>query len=223
MGSTACAQERISNRSYFKKFLKSNTEKSLLIIGENHGSSVGPQIYPSLIGYLNKKTGMNSLLIEFGPSEAFFYTKYLKTGNEKHLNYTINAGAIEDWRIAWRKIYEYNKTLKKPLKIIGIDFDRSRTLGYALFSIFMAYDSQPAFIKPLLDEIKTDSFYNTYSMGYPLQKDVDWILKARDILRKNLPELQKFLKSEDMDVVSEIINNKALRYGKDDGRGRGYN
>src|SRR5699024_3136302 len=152
----------IDNINYFKKFYQSSAKKSLLILGENHASSVASTIYPDLIKYLNKKTGLNTLLIEFGPSEAYFYTKYLKTGDEKHLNYTIYAGAYKGWREAWRKLYKYNKTLDKPLNIIGIDFDRTRTMAYALYSIFMTYDKKPEFIQKLMDEISTDEFYNTY-------------------------------------------------------------
>ncbi len=177
---SASAQQKVANRNYFKKFLKSDSSKNLLIIGENHGSAVGSNIYPSLVKYLNKRSGLNALLIEFGPSEAFFYTKYLETGNEKHLNYTLYAGGVKGWREAWRELYAYNKTLKKPLQIIGIDFDRARTLAYALFSVFMAYDTAPSFIKPLLDEIKTDEFYKSYTIGYPTKKDIQWTTKTKE-------------------------------------------
>lgn len=207
-------QLNVSNRNYFKKFLKSDHSKNLLVIGENHGSSAGPELYPYLVKYLNRKTNLNTLLIEFGPSEAYFYSKYLETGNEKHLNYTINAGAIEDWRIAWREIYEYNKTLKNPLRIVGIDFDRTRTFAYALYSVFNAYDSLPEFIKPLLKEIQTNEFYKTYTIGYPTKKDIVWTSNTKALLQHHYAELRSLLQTKDLEMVTEILNNGAVNYAK---------
>lgn len=207
-------QGRIGDRRYFKKFLKPDNSKELLIIGENHGSSASSELYPSLVKYLNRKTGLNTLLIEFGPSEAYFYTKYLETGNEKHLNYTMYAGAIKDWRKAWQDLYKYNKTLKKPLRVIGIDFDRTRTMAYALFSMFRAYDSIPEFIKPLLKEIQTDEFYKTYTIGYPTKKDIAWATHTKLLLQQNFSELKSLLKPKDLEFVSEILKNKAVNYAE---------
>lgn len=213
---TSYGQKGVSNKGAFKKFFKENHTKSLIIVGENHAMAVGSDIYPELIKYLHKKTGLNSLLIEFGPSEAYFYTKYLETGNEKHLNYTLFAGGVKGWREAWREIYAYNKTLKKPLQIIGIDFDRTRTLAYALISVFMTYDTVPDYIKPLLDEIRTDEFYKTYTIGYPTKKDILWTSKTKELLQQHLEELTVFLKSKDLALISAILNNKAINYA--DGR-----
>ncbi len=216
ISTTAYGQEKISNRSYFKKFFKSENTKNLLVVGENHSSSVGSDIYPSLVKYLHRKTDMNTLLIEFGPSEAYFYTKYLKTGDEKNLNYTIYAGSYKGWREAWREIYKYNKTLRKPLKVIGIDFERTRTFAYALITIFKPYNSRPPFLDTLIKEIRTDEFYKTYTTGYPTKKDIEWTKNTKELLNKNLSALKLFLNAEDMETVSEILNNNAVNYA--DGR-----
>ncbi len=216
ISNTAHGQENISNKRYFKSFFKEDKNKNLLIIGENHSSAVGSDIYPTILKYLHRKTDMNTLLIEFGPAEAYFYTKYLKTGNEKHLNYTLYAGGYKGWRDAWREIYEYNKSLKKPLKIIGVDFDRTRTLAYALVSMFQSYDNRPAFVDTLLNEIRTDKFYKTYTIGYPTKKDIEWATNTKKILDSNHSILKIFLNSNDMEVVDEILKNKAVNYA--DGR-----
>lgn len=216
VNNAAYGQQKISNKSYFKKFFKADNNKNLLIVGENHSSSVGSDIFPALVKYLHRKTDMNTLLIEFGPAEAFFYSKYLKTGNEKHLNYTLYAGGYKGWRNAWREIYKYNKSLKQPLKITGIDFDRTRTLAYALVSIFQSYDNRPAFVDTLLNEIRTDKFYKTYSIGYPTKKDIEWATSTKKILDSNHSILKTFLNADDMEVVDEILKNKAVNYA--DGR-----
>ena len=212
ISATAHGQEKISNRSYFKKFFKEDKTKNLLIVGENHSSAVGSDIYPSLIKYLHRKTDVNTLLIEFGPSEAYFYTKYLNTGDEKHLNYTIYAGSYKGWRDAWREIYKYNKTLKKPLKVTGIDFERTRTFAYALITLFRPYDKRPAFVDTLIKEIRTDEFYKTYTTGYPTKKDIEWTKNTKELFQKNLPALKQFLNAEDWEVITEILNNKAVNY-----------
>lgn len=211
---TCQGQENILNKSYFKNFFKEDKNKNLLIIGENHSSAVGSDIYPTIIKYLHRKTDVNTLLIEFGPAEAYFYTKYLKTGNEKHLNYTIYGGTYKGWRKAWQEIYKYNKSLKKPIKITGIDFDRTRTFAYALVSMFQGYDNRPAFIDTLLNEIRTDSFYKTYTVGYPTKKDIAWANKTKEILKTNYSTLNLFLKPDDMEVIDEILKNKAVNYAE---------
>jgi hypothetical protein len=207
-----CGQETIDGRNHFRKFFKTDNSKNLLIIGENHSSSAGAEIYPPIIKDLNRTINLNTLLVEFGPSEAYFYTKYLETGNERHLNYTIYAGAIEDWRIAWRQLYQYNKTLKNPLKIIGIDFDRTRTFAYALYSMFSAYDSLPEFIKPLLKEIRTDDFYRSYTVGYPTKKDIEWTANTKSLLQKHVADLKLYLKPKDLEFVAQVLDNKAVNY-----------
>lgn len=212
---TTYGQEAISNKGYFKKFLRENNTKSLIIVGENHASAVSSNIYPGLIKYLHKKTGLNTLLIEFGPAEAYFYSRYLQTGDEKNLNYTIYAGAIKGWREAWREIYAYNKSLKNPLKFIGIDFDRTRTLAYALFSIFKAYDQRPDFVDSLMKVIRTDEFYKTYTIGYPTKKDIQWTSNTKSLLKEHFTELESFMSSKDLEVMSQILQNKAVGYDKD--------
>lgn len=206
-------QEKISNKDYLKKFFRASEKKSLLIVGENHASSVGSTIYPNLIEYFNKKNDLNTLLIEFGPAEAYFYSKYLETGNEKHLNYTIYAGSYKGWREAWRKIYKYNKGLEEPLEIIGIDFDRTRTLAYALFSILIKYDEKPDFVEVLLNEIKTDEFYNTYTTGYPTEKDKQWTSNTKELFKKHYWELKLLLSSHDLKIITNILENEGIGYG----------
>lgn len=209
-------QAEISNKAYFRKFLKPSHGKSLLILGENHGSMASAVMYPAFVKYLTRKTGLRSLLIEFGPSEAYFYNKYLETGNEKHLNYTLYAGAIREWRDAWKMLYDYNKKLKKPIKVIGIDFDRTRTMAYAIYSMFLNYDQKPQFVEALMKEISGPDFYSSYTIGYPNKKDIEWTNKTKALLRDNIDSLRNFLSEKDMKVFREILENKAVNYA--DGR-----
>ena len=204
----------VMNKEFFKDFFK-NTKKSLLLVGENHSSSVASQIYPQLIEYHNKENGVNTLLIEFGPAEAYFYSKYLATGDEKHLNYTIYAGYYKDWRKAWNRIYEFNKTLEKPLKIIGVDFDRTRIFGYALFSILNSYESKPEEIDLLLNVIKSQEFYDTYTVGYPTEADLKFITETKGVLKKHYSVMESMLKPEDMQVLKNMVENHATNFNEE--------
>lgn len=209
--SIAFGQEKILDGELFNHFFKS-TDKSLLIIGENHSSSVASTIYPEIIKYHNQKNGLNTLLIEFGPSEAYFYSQYLKTGKENLLNYTIYAGYYKDWRKAWKEIYQYNKTLKEPLQIVGIDFDRTRTFAYALYNIFKQYD-MPKKIDSLMNVIKQEKFYKTYSNGYPTYAGKKFVADMEDILIGNISILVNVLNEDDLSVIKQMLQNNATGFG----------
>lgn len=205
---TLQATSQITNASYLSDFYADH-QKSLIIMGENHSSSAGSLIYPQLIRLFNEKNGTHHLLIEFGPSEAYFYTLYMQTGDEKYLGYTINAGFYTDWKKAWRQIYEYSRQLKQPLTISGVDFDRARTMAYACYNIFKQYDNRPASIDSLMEVVKTKEFYATYTIGYPTAKDLEFKASLRKLLKKNSAALQDLLKAEDFKWIKEISDNAA--------------
>lgn len=199
------------NEEIFSQFL-SKSDTSLIMLGENHSSSVAPTIYPELIRKLHSGNNMNTLLLEFGPSEAYFYTQYLETGDEKMLNYTIYAGYYKDWRAAWEKIYQFNQSLDEPLKIIGIDFDRTRTFAYALYNIFKAYPEKPVFLDSLMNIIRQDTFFTNYTNGYPTERDIIFTRETRKLLQSNYPALEDMLNSKDLSFVDQMINNKCIGF-----------
>ncbi len=211
---TGYSQSEIAHKEKFSEFLNGSSEKSLLILGENHGTSAGAKVYAPLVMYLNQQAGVTSLLVEFGPAEAYFYNRYLESGDEKHLNYTVYAGAIKEWRDAWRKIYNYNKSLEEPLVVKGIDFDRTRTFAYAFFSIVMQYEYPPAFLDGLLKEIRSAEFFNTYTVGYPSKKDIEWMTKTKKLLINNRDSLYSFISTKDKWILDEMLNNEALSFAE---------
>lgn len=209
----AYSQGQIENKELFSTFLDT-TDTSLVMVGENHSSSVGSTIYPELVEYLNKENGLNTLLIEFGSSEAYFYDLYLQTGEEKWLNYTIFGGAYKDWKKAWRKIYKFNQTLDQPLKIIGIDFERARTFGYALYKIFSGYDERPKFADSLMSVVSDTTFYNTHTIGYPTEKDKKFVSSTRALLKENRSTIKNMVNDHEFTFIDGMIKNQAMDYGK---------
>lgn len=206
-------QKQIENKEIFSTFLDT-TEKSLVMVGENHSSSVGSTIYPELIEFLNKENGLNTLLIEFGSSEAYFYDLYLQTGEEKWLNYTIFGGAYKDWKKAWRRIYKFNNTLDRSLEIRGIDFERARTFGYALYKIFSGYDERPQFVDSLMSVVSDTTFYNTHTIGYPTERDKKFISNTRVLLKENRSTIKKMVNDHEFVFIDGMIKNQAMDYGK---------
>src|SRR5699024_7134085 len=91
---------------------------------------------------------------------------------------------------------------------------RTRTMAYALYSIFMAYKDKPDFVTKLMDEIKTDEFYNTYSIGYPTKNGIKWKKKTKDILENHFKQLKHFVSETDFKVISAILDNQAIGYDK---------
>ena len=204
----------IQNIDLFSKFFD-ETEKSLLIVGENHSSSAAGTIYPELIKYHNRENGVNTLLIEFGPSEAYFYSRYLETGDEKYFNYTIYAGYYKDWKKAWRKIYQYNESIDRSLKIIGVDFDRTRTFAYALYNILKEYPQKPNEIDSLMNVIKDEEFFKTYTVGYPTDLDRKFVVDTKEIITDHLPALEEILSDQDFQVVQELLDNYVTGFGEE--------
>lgn len=201
------SQGPIQNLDVFSKFYYQGS-KNLLIVGENHSSSVGPLLLPELIEYHHKNDSLNSLLIEFGPSEAYFYNKYLETGNEKYLRYTIYGGFYKDWTDAWKKLYLINVRYTKPIKVYGVDFDRTRTFGYALYNIFKEYDEKPPQLDSLMNDIKDEKFFKTYSIGHPTETGKKFVESAKEILNNNMPWIKKAVNKDDVESINFMLDNQ---------------
>ncbi|GAA5224798.1 TraB/GumN family protein [Membranihabitans marinus] len=207
-------QNDIANIKYAKKVFDKKGE-NLLMIGENHTSAVGPKVFEEMVKYLHKKEKLVSIMVEAGPSDAYFYNKYLETGNEKHLNYTINAGSYVEWKQCWQAIYEYNKDQKKKFVVIGVDFDRTRTLGYAIYSVLRLIKEKPEWVDEMMAEIRSDAFFKNYTIGYPTEKDQAWTRKTKSILREHIGELKALVSKQDFQFLNDVLHNQAIGYGGD--------
>ncbi|WP_461533683.1 hypothetical protein [Sinomicrobium sp.] len=207
-------QQKIYNDTYFSEFFAGEeNEKKLLLLGENHSSSVAPTVYPELVKMLYEKNQVDKLLVEFGPAEAYFYNLYLETGNKKHLAYTIYGGYYTDWQEAWEEIYQFNKTLKVPLEVIGVDFDRTRTFAYALYNILKTQEHRPTQIDSLMNVIAQPQFYKAYGVGYPTEKGKKFVREAKEILAQHQNFIKDSLPKKDSEVILELMNNHAVGFG----------
>ena len=107
-------------------YIKTN---DLFLYGEFHGIKETTKIDFELIKYFNKKAGMKIHLAEIDFSQAYFLNEYLKSGNEKLIDYILNSWIIYhgrnnlDYRNKWIQIYKLNKINPENLqiKVYGID------------------------------------------------------------------------------------------------------
>lgn len=101
----------------------------LFLYGEFHGIKETTKIDFELIKYFNKKAGMKIHLAEIDFSQAYFLNEYLKSGNEKLINYVLNSWIIYhghnnvDYKNKWIQVYKLNKSNSEDsqIRVYGID------------------------------------------------------------------------------------------------------
>lgn len=107
-------------------YIKTN---DLFLYGEFHGIKETTKIDFELIKYFNKKAGMKIHLAEIDFSQAYFLNEYLKSGNEKLIDYVLNSWIIYhghnnlDYKNKWIQIYKLNEVNSEnsQIKVYGID------------------------------------------------------------------------------------------------------
>ncbi|MFN3918024.1 MAG: hypothetical protein ACK4K0_09810 [Flavobacteriales bacterium] len=114
----------------------------LYFTGENHlFRESNYKLELKLIQYLNKKAGVNHLLLEFGQSIGYAVNHYVQTGDTatqsilKHYFYPEYLSLFEGIR-------DYNKNLDstKTLQIHGIDLERAPEITIKVLSEFLPKD-----------------------------------------------------------------------------------
>ena len=98
---------------------------SFFVIGERHGGQVNYDIFKSFIEYLNERYGVKHIIIEEGFSRSMLINLFLKTKNEKIIDFLKKYSIKQDLLfINWLK--EYNENKPDSLKIIlhGVDYEQ---------------------------------------------------------------------------------------------------
>lgn len=113
-------------------YIKTN---DLFLYGEFHGIKETTKLDFELIRYLNKKAGLKIHLAEIDFSQAYFLNEYLKSGNEKLIDYVLNSWIIYhgrnnlDYRNKWIQIYNLNKTNPENSQIIVYGIDKIQNIA----------------------------------------------------------------------------------------------
>ena len=107
----------------------------LFLLGESHGSAAPQALDFALLRHLNQKTGLRNYVAEIDPSQAYFFNRYLATGNEADVRTVFAAwDGVAQWgnqnfydKI--RRIRALNQTLPAAARIRFIGLDRLQNLA----------------------------------------------------------------------------------------------
>ena len=112
-------------------------DKKVIFTGEYHALQKDDLFRMKLIKYLQEEIGLNYYLAEMGYSSAYFFNKYLESGDEEilkkvFLNLKGTQGFNKDDYNFFKDLYEFNKTLREEdkIKIVGIDIEHNMGSSY---------------------------------------------------------------------------------------------
>lgn len=164
------------------------SQNNLFLLGEFHGVKETIKIDVDLIKYLNRKVGMTIHLAEIDFSQAYFLNQYLKTGDEKLIDYVLNTWIIyhghnnKDYKDKWIEVYKLNKSNLPSLKIQVYGIDKIQNLK-------LTQDH----LKILLNKLKlSDDFPHEESLF------LDWA-------KEKLPKIISNVDKENVDIVKDIL------------------
>ena len=136
--------------------------KEIFFTGEVHGVKANSALEIKFIKYFKEKTDFTYYLCETAYSDAYFYNKYLDTGDVKILEemYRPLKGTFEwnkDSYNLWKELYEYNKTLSdgKKIKVVGVDIEHQIDNAYRYLVDVLPKNEPPEEIKESISKIKS--------------------------------------------------------------------
>jgi len=188
----------LGNWQSFEEDLKSH---SLILIGEGpHGMPANTYLQTELLIHLNKKYGTRFSLIELGSAEAYLINKYLKTGDKKYFDKTLNRNFAEAHE-AIEKLYDYNKLIPDSLKIefFGVDFERDPALTASVYYFLSGFNN------PKLESLTETVKSRLDTIGF--------VMEPTSFLKYLKNELAKYAaileQSGEWNQIEAIINNKS--------------
>lgn len=160
----------------------------LFLLGEFHGIKETIDIDVNLIKYLNAKAKMKIHLPEIDFSQAYFLNEYLRTGNERLIDYVLNSWIIyhghnnKDYKNKWIEIYKLNQSNPADLKIRVYGIDKIQNLEVA-----------QKHLRILLEKLKIKPVFPTDEKLF-----LEWVKAA-------LPSLITSQKNENDSIVEDIM------------------
>lgn len=118
--------------SSFKILDEDTKNKDMFLVGEAHYVKSNSKAEFKFLKYFKEKTNFKYLLWETSYLGGKKYNEFLETGNEELLFPRLNT--VEELEF-WKKLYEYNKTLKNEDKIIVVGPDEGNIENDILYLI----------------------------------------------------------------------------------------
>ncbi|MFR3558768.1 MAG: hypothetical protein ACLTUN_09515 [Paraclostridium sordellii] len=176
--------------------------KKIIFTGEDHTLDKDNLFKIKMIKYLQKKIDLKYYLDESGYANAYFFNKYLNSGDEKILKQAFNQVKgtamynTDDYNF-YKSLYEFNQTLSedKRIEIIGIDIEHGGLSSCEyLIDIMKNKDLKTEPLDALLTNLKKYS-----------KREIDAI-QLRDI-NQNLIDDAKKNENEYKDIFGENIED----------------
>lgn len=185
-----------------------SAKANFIIIGEQHTSAANPKIVIELLSHLNSECDLSTLVIEFSPSEAYLYNKFLATGDKELLQGTIYAGTFNEWTVFWEQLYSYSQNLnsRDVIKVVGIDFERPQTFAFAFNELLAGKHNIPESYDSLNKYMQSKAFKENHSNRFPTEADKKFMTEIRNFLVKQTSEFHSF-DSLDVSFLEHTIDN----------------
>lgn len=175
-----------------------------VFFGESHTTDFEPVFKLHFIKHLNRLMGVRNVFMETGISAAYFFNRYLETGDSTFLS---NNRGIYKWgkyKIFWEQLYLFNKTLPDSLRIRihALDFERKEALSllYGLRKGAIPRSLKSAF--DLIEEMKNDASLTWTDKAY--KSGLSRICKE---MLANPLEVKDVYK-ENAEIIFSVLNNK---------------
>ena len=120
-----------------------DTNYRLYFSGENHAFQISNlKLELKLLKYFHQKHNVNTLLLEFGEATGWMANQYLITGDKK-LEESIKRHYSKGFFEYFKEVKEYNDSLSEEnkIRIVGIDLQRSFSIGFEMLNYLLPSDS----------------------------------------------------------------------------------
>lgn len=174
-------------------------------VGESHTDDFEPKFKYCFIRQLNRDYGVRDVFMEIGQSAAWFYNRYLETGDSSLLQGKRLVYMTGGYAGFWKQLYAYNQTLPDRLKIRihGVDFERTD-----MFSMLLAAADKRQPVPAVL----TDTWAHIHALAADTALDwrTDRFENERATLRASLQQYAaefKLLYGADFNYVYQAVMN----------------
>ena len=125
--------------------------KQVILLGEYHGIALNGELDLALLRYLHKTAGVRVYISEGGYSGTCMLNRYLDTGDEKVLDFVMQAlhGSVawtREHRAFYVELRRWNLTLpeKERVRLVGLDVEHQRKVALR----YLAELAKPDGVKP---------------------------------------------------------------------------
>jgi hypothetical protein len=175
--------------------------------GEGHVKYFEPVFKLRFIKHLNQQFGFRDIFMEIGYAAAYFYNRYLQTGDTTILTgYHLTYGQ-SSYRDFWYQLYQYNKVQPSDRKIFihGVDFERTEI--YKLLEELRRKDAAiPAHLQTVFSIVSrrnTDASLSAFDTNFQTE------LSAIRAAFSNHTDDFKAIYGDHFKIVAEALTNPA--------------